>query len=144
MMKVGLEPSALKGSKLHEHALRFALGGLITAAAGLIAKHFGPISGGLFLAFPAIFPAGVTLIEKHEKQKKQKAGMDGATRGRQAAALDSLGAALGSVGLLTFAIVMWRFLPRHKPFASFALAMTAWLATSAVLWLIRKQHVVRS
>jgi hypothetical protein len=30
----------------------------------------GPRVGGLFLAFPAIFPASATLVEKHEKQKK--------------------------------------------------------------------------
>ena len=47
--------------------------GLITAVAGIIAKQFGPGIGGLFLAFPAIFPASATLIEKHEKQKKENA-----------------------------------------------------------------------
>ena len=28
----------------------------------------------LFLAFPAIFPASATLIEKHEKEKKEREG----------------------------------------------------------------------
>ncbi|HEY0794996.1 MAG TPA: DUF3147 family protein [Acidisarcina sp.] len=139
-MKVGLQPSALKGSKFHEHALRFGLGGLITVAAGLIAERFGPVPGGLFLAFPAIFPAAVTLVEKHEKEKKEKAGLQGHTRAREAAALDSLGAALGSIGLLGFAVVMWRYLPNHSPFAALALALTAWLLTAGTLWLIRKQH----
>ena len=35
------------------------------------AKRYGPGVAGLFLAFPAIFPAGATLIEKHEKEKKR-------------------------------------------------------------------------
>ena len=38
----------------------FFFGGLITAVAGVIAQRFGPIIGGLFLAFPAIFPASAT------------------------------------------------------------------------------------
>jgi len=53
---------------------------LVTAVAGIIANKFGPAIGGLFLAFPAIFPASATLIEKHEKEKKEKQGFEGATR----------------------------------------------------------------
>jgi Flp pilus assembly protein TadB len=48
--------AALKGIKPHEFALRFLFGGLVCVAAGLIAKEYGPAIGGLFLAFPAIFP----------------------------------------------------------------------------------------
>jgi hypothetical protein len=51
--------------------LRFVLGGLATIVAGLIAEHWGPVVGGLFLAFPAIFCATATLIEKHERERKQ-------------------------------------------------------------------------
>jgi hypothetical protein len=54
----------------------------------------------LFLAFPAVFCASATLIEKHERDRKQKAGLPGTRRGRQA---DALGAAIGSFGLLGFA-----------------------------------------
>jgi Protein of unknown function (DUF3147) len=71
---VRLHFSALRQIGWHEYAVRFLFGGLITAAAGIIAKKFRPGVGGLFLAFPAIFPASATLIEKHEKQKKQRAG----------------------------------------------------------------------
>lgn len=82
-MAVHLDPSALGQTKWHEYAVRFLFGGLITVAAGIIAKEFGPGIGGLFLAFPAIFPASATLIEKHEKQKKQRAGLDGKKSGRR-------------------------------------------------------------
>jgi hypothetical protein len=34
-----------------------------------------PVVGGLFLAFPAIFPASATLIEKHVRERKEKAGL---------------------------------------------------------------------
>ena len=90
-MKISLDLSALGKTKWYEYALRFAFGGSITVAAGLIAKKWGPGVGGLFLAFPAIFPASVGLVEKHEKQKKQQHGLDGTIRGREAAGLDAAG-----------------------------------------------------
>src|ERR1051326_6710222 len=103
-MIIKVDPSALKRTKWHEYLVRFAFGGLITTAAGIIAKKFGPEAGGLFLAFPAIFPASATLIEKHEIERKAKKGLAGVTRGRQAASVDAAGAAMGSIGLLVFAL----------------------------------------
>jgi hypothetical protein len=52
--------------------LRFALGGLTTVVAGIHADMYVPAVGGLFLAFPAIFCASATLIEKHERKRKQE------------------------------------------------------------------------
>ena len=37
----------------------------------------------------------------------EKAGLPGKRRGQQAAALDAMGAAIGSFGLLAFAAIMW-------------------------------------
>jgi Protein of unknown function (DUF3147) len=105
-----MESSALKEMKPHEYAVRFLFGGTCTVLAGLIAKHFGPAIGGLFLAFPAIFQAGASLIESNEKRRKAKIGCDGASRGRLAASLDSAGAALGCVGLCMFALIfVWEY-----------------------------------
>jgi hypothetical protein len=73
--------SSLKETKPHEYALRFVFGGICTVLAGLIAKRYGPGLGGLFLAFPAIFPAGASLIESHEKRRKAEYGFDGTKRG---------------------------------------------------------------
>ena len=73
--------AGLRRTKWYDYAIRFLFGGLITAAAGLIAQRWGPRIGGLFLAFPAIFPASATLVEKHERQKKNRAGLQGAVRG---------------------------------------------------------------
>jgi hypothetical protein len=53
-MKISLDLSALGKTKWYEYALRFASGGAIKAAAGLIANKWGPRVGGLFSAFPAI------------------------------------------------------------------------------------------
>jgi hypothetical protein len=74
---IKINPSALKETKWHEYALRFVTGGIVTVIAGIIAQKWGPGIGGLFLAFPAIFPASATLIEKHERQRKQDKGLHG-------------------------------------------------------------------
>jgi hypothetical protein len=111
----------------------------VTVAAGLIARHWGPVIGGLFLAFPAIFPAGATLIEQHEVKKKREIERDGGRRGREAAALDALGAALGAMGLVAFAVVLWRFLPGHSSWAALGLAVAAWASVSGLLWALRRR-----
>ena len=98
-MMVQAKFGALKGIKPHEFALRFVFGGLVCVVAGLIAKSFGPGIGGLFLAFPAIFPAGASLVESHEKMHKARAGFDGTRRGRAVASIDAAGAAIGCIGL---------------------------------------------
>jgi len=90
-MLVKFNPTALREIKLHEYLTRFALGGITCVATGLIAQKFGPIVGGLFLAFPAIFPASATLVEKHELERKAEAGIAFSLRGRLSAALDARG-----------------------------------------------------
>jgi len=70
---VEIKLSALKETKPHQYLVRFLFGGAATVLAGLVARRFGPAAGGLFLAFPAIFPASVTLIESHEKELKNLA-----------------------------------------------------------------------
>lgn len=138
-MLIKVNPSALKQTKWHEYLVRFAFGGLITAAAGIIAKKFGPEVGGLFLAFPAIFPATATLIEKHETEKKQKRGLKGTVRGRNAASVDAAGSAMGSVGLFVFAVIVLHFIAGHNLWLVLAGAMLGWLAVSVLTWLVRKR-----
>jgi hypothetical protein len=138
-MQIQVDPSALRQTKWHEYGVRFLLGGFITAAAGIIAKKFGPTLGGLFLAFPAIFPAGATLIEKHEKQKKEKEGLQGTERGREAASVDAAGSAIGSIGLIVFALLVWQLAPKHGVGMVLTAATIAWLATSVLPWLFRKR-----
>jgi hypothetical protein len=136
-MAVGLKLSALRDGHWHEYALRFALGGLATACAGAIAKYYGPLTGGLFLAFPAIFTASATIVEKHERQRKERQGLLGRERGKNAAALESCGAALGSWGMVAFAAVVFAFATRSIWFA-FIAASIAWFAISVTLWSMRR------
>ncbi len=138
-MLIKADISALHRTKWYEYAIRFLLGGLITVGAGAIASKWGPGVGGLFLAFPAIFPASATLIEKHERQRKERKGLNGAQRGKEAAALDASGAALGSIALVLFAAGIWWLLPRFESALVLAGSAVAWLWISVLLWIIRKR-----
>lgn len=128
----------LRTTRWYEYALRFLLGGLITAIAGIVAERWGPRVGGLLLAFPAICPASATLVEKHELRKKRQVGLNGVKRARNAAGLDVAGAAMGSLGLIAFAAAIWRLLPTYPAAAVLIGAAILWLITSAGLWRIRK------
>lgn len=129
--------SALKQGHWYEYLVRLALGGLATVVAGLVADIWGPAVGGLFLAFPAIFCASATLIEKHERERKQKQGLQGKDRGKNAAALDAAGAVLGSVALAVFGAVMW-LLAKDFGAGSLALGTVAWFAVAILLWRVRR------
>lgn len=133
--------SDIKETKPVELGVRFLFGGLCTVGAGLIATRYGPAIGGLFLAFPAIFPASITLIQSHEKEKKARIGSDGTGRGRMAASMDAAGAALGSCGLFAFAWICWKALTNYNPAAVIAAATAVWLAVSVVFWEIRKRQI---
>ena len=139
MIKVHFDFGAIKRTKWYEYAVRFLLGGAITVVTGILAKVSGPVFGGLFLAFPAIFPASVTLLEKHQRQKKQRAGIE-SVRGQQAAGLDAAGAVLGSIGLAAFAVIAWKLLPYRNAAMVLILAALGWLAVSMALWWTRKKH----
>lgn len=132
--------ASLKNVKWHEYVTRFVLGGAVTVATGLIAKSYGPVVGGLFLALPAIFPASATLLEKHERDKKRRAGIAFTLRGRLAAALDARGASMGAIALLAFAGLSWRLLPDTNAALVLCLALLAWLLVASSLWYVRKHH----
>lgn len=138
-MRIEIDLSVFGMTKWYEYALRFLFGGLITAVAGIVAKEFGPAIGGLFLAFPAILPASATLIEKHEREKKESHGLEGTKRGRSAASIDAAGSSIGCIGLLIFALLVWQFIARGHPAVVLAGSTLAWLTVSVLLWQVRKR-----
>jgi hypothetical protein len=139
---ISANPSALKMTRPHEYVLRFLFGGACTAIAGWIAHRFGPELGGLFLAFPAIFPASASLIEKHERERKATAGMDGTSRARAAASLDAAGASVGALALLGFAAVVWMELAQHNATAVITTATVVWAVLAGLIWMLRKSRVL--
>jgi hypothetical protein len=138
-MRVRTDFSALQQTNWYQMGIRFVCGGLATAATGLIARKFGPVIGGLFLAFPAILPASTTLIEKHEQERKHRAGLHGEVRARKAAGIDAAGAAMGSLGLLVFAVLMTTYIEAHKAWLVIGFSTLAWLIVSLLLWQLRKR-----
>jgi hypothetical protein len=69
--------------------VRIAFGALISVIAGVVSLVWNAKAGGMFLAFPAILPATLTLIEKKESKRE--------------AEQDDEGALLGSVAMFSFA-----------------------------------------
>lgn len=111
-----VDTSQLREIKRSEMALRFGFGASASLIAGLVSIAFGPRVGGIFLAFPAILPASLTLIEKKE-------GLVEATQ-------DVIGAVLGSLGLVAFTVVGGGALTRLPIGAALACALAAWAATA--------------
>ncbi len=120
-MTPSFAPEGLKRPKWWEHALRFVFGGTIAVVAALVAEQAGPVAGGLFLAFPAILPASLTLVKKHD--------------GRAQADDDARGARLGAVALIAFAVTSLGF-HQHGAFLTLAVATTAWFLVATALWFL--------
>jgi hypothetical protein len=120
--RIHVDLAKVKETSWKAYVIRFLFGGAVTALAGWIAAKYGPVVGGLFLAFPAILPASVTLVRDHDSE--------------QAAGQDAYGAMLGSLGLVAFGGVIWG-LSAHLPgWLVLALALAAWFAGSLTAYLV--------
>jgi hypothetical protein len=108
-----LNLQGLKDKKPKDYLLRFVFGASISAGAALIGLKF-PLFGGMFLAFPAILPASLTLVER-----------DG---GRTEAVIDAEGAIIGALGLFAFALV--------AAFGIQPLGAVPALVAAAIAWLL--------
>lgn len=103
---------------------RFGAGGLTSVLAGVLTLAFGDRVGGVFLAFPAILAASLTLIAREEDMTDAREDARGATAGGAALALFAAVAAL-TLGHLAGALALLS-------------ASAAWLVASlfgyVVLW----------
>lgn len=139
-MKIEFTASGIRRTSWRDYTVRFLFGGGLTVLTGVIADRYGPGIGGLFLAFPAILPASLTLVARHERERKAEAGMNGVVRGGRAAALDAFGATVGCTGLLVFAILVWQLLPAsHHPVLTLLTATCAWGAIAYLVWRVRER-----
>lgn len=102
----------LREVEWHDVMVRFAFGATISLVAALIGARFGAFVGGAFLAFPAILPATLTLVQRHGS--------------RADAELDDRGAAAGAPGLVAFAALVW--LVPHHPAIVLPAAVVVWFA----------------
>jgi hypothetical protein len=104
--------------------VRFVFGAATAAVAGSLSILFSPIVGGVFLAFPAILAASLTLIAEEEDTREAREDARGAVIG-------ALGlAAFAAIGVATFTRIAW-------PLA-LAAAFAGWVVVAigvyALLW----------
>lgn len=86
-----LKLSAIRQIKPRSLGVRFVAGAITSVVAGLLTLAFGPRIGGIFLAFPAILAASLTLIEKQDDSAEARE--------------DARGAVMGGCGMAAFAAV---------------------------------------
>jgi hypothetical protein len=122
---VGVDFKNLVQTTPSEWATRFALGAAIALIAGVITIKFGPRAGGLFLAFPAILPATLTLIEKKE--------------GKVKAVADASGGILGAGGLACFALSAHFLLKAVPAPVALLLALVVWIVVSVGLYIVFRE-----
>lgn len=138
-MRIGINVAKLREGTPGEYLSRFLFGGIITVVASLIAKRYGPIIGGLFLAFPGIFAPGLSMTEKHAVERKAQGGADGTLFARAEASVEAAGASAGALGLAAFAFILWKGLPMHSLLTLLPLAGAVWLAVSVLFWWLREK-----
>jgi hypothetical protein len=138
-MLIGINIAKLREGKPHQYLTRFLFGGIVTVLAALIGRHYGPILGGLFLAFPGIFAPGLSMTETHAIERKTKAGANGTLFARAEASVEAAGASAGALGLAAFALILWKGLPTHSITLVLPLAGAAWLLVSALFWWLRER-----
>jgi uncharacterized membrane protein (GlpM family) len=119
-MRITVDPAKARQTTRNEYLIRFAFGGLVAVLAGVIGTAYGPEIGGLFLAFPSISSASLTLIQRKD--------------GKNAAGVDALGAVLGSIGLIGFGVVVWALASRTSAWLTLIVATAVWLLIGCGLW----------
>jgi hypothetical protein len=110
-----LSVDGLKQKSPKDYVLRFVFGASLSLIAALISVKVQPF-GGIFLAFPAILPASLTLIERDA--------------GNEEAAVDAGGAIIGSIGLLAFALVAAFGIKTIGAIPALLAGAAAWLVVS--------------
>jgi nicotinamide-nucleotide amidase len=116
-----IEPGRLRSLIIHDYVIRFGFGFLISVLAAVIGQIAGPRVGGLFLAFPAILPATLTLVERKD--------------GIGQALSDIRGATLGAIGMIAFAVVMVLAV-RRTPAVGLGGAVAGWVVVSGLAYLL--------
>lgn len=112
----------LREPPARDWVIRFAFGAGVSALAAVVTEVWGPTVGGLFLAFPAILLASLTLVAKQE----------GAHRARE----DARGAALGAAGLIGFGIVVWATTPQWPVWVTLLAASAMWVVVSGLAYTV--------
>jgi nicotinamide-nucleotide amidase len=120
---IRVEPEKLFSINAKEYLIRFGFGFLISVVAAVIGQTAGPKVGGLFLAFPAILPATLTLVQRND--------------GIGQALSDIRGATLGAIGMVAFAVIMVVAV-RATPVVGLIAALLGWVVVSGLAYLLMR------
>jgi Protein of unknown function (DUF3147) len=107
-----------------DYVARFVFGAAISLLAGLIGMFLGPKFGGVWLGFPAILPASLTMIQKRH--------------GKEEAAIDSEGAVLGAAAFVVYAIVLTIFTSPWGVVATLVVALVLWTVVAVALYTLTR------
>ena len=138
-MRIKLQFESLRETTPLEYAKRFILGGVVTVVASLIADHYGPVIGGLFLAFPGIFVPGISLVEKHKIEREMEDRKRGTNSARGQASVEATGASMGALGLVAFAAILWKGVVPHGLLPTLICAGAVWTVVSWSMWWLRER-----
>jgi Protein of unknown function (DUF3147) len=135
---MGWDLAKLREVRLGDIEVRFAFGAAVSILAAVIGSVFGDAAGGMFLAFPAILPAALTMLEQKD--------------GPQEALHDQRGALLGALGMVAFAVAAALGFSRWPSGLVLVAAAAAWSATSVTIYLLvaswrrahRPRHLTRA
>jgi hypothetical protein len=125
----GVDLAKLSKIRPKDLVVRFGFGAAISLVAGLISLAFGATTGGMFLAFPAILPASLTLIEKKE--------------GTEAAIHNLDGTILGAAALGAFALVAGVGLRSTSAVLALPGALATWLGASLIAYVVVRKALQR-
>ena len=117
-----VKPSALRQVRPRDLGFRFLTGAATSILAGLATLALGSRVGGIFLAFPAILAASLTLIEEQD---------DGAE-----AREDARGAIVGGCALAVFAAIAALTFGHVSGAVALALAAVGWCAAAFALYVM--------
>lgn len=117
-----LKPQNVRRVGFRELGYRFIAGAVTSIAAGAITLAFGSRVGGIFLAFPAILAASLTLIEQEEDSVEARE--------------DARGAVMGGLALALFAVIAALTLGKLSAPIALLLATIGWFAGANIGYLI--------
>ena len=112
------EPKKVAGVKPRPLVYRFLAGALTSIVAGVVSLVFGARTGGIFLAFPAILAASLTLIAEEDDRVEARE--------------DARGATIGGLALASFAAVAALTLGQISAVVALVLAALVWVLVAFV------------
>jgi hypothetical protein len=113
---ISVQPGKLRDVRARDLRIRFAFDALTSVVAGVITLLSGPRAGGIFLAFPAILAASLTLIEEKEAPEDARE--------------DARSAVLGAFALAVFAALVALTVTRVLPGLALVFASLGWVAVA--------------